>query len=148
MQRSPGSALRRQEPLPDPALPTACGVTLLRAARGREEGEGQLGGSAAGFPSGGAGGMQLVFFSFSAFSPFCFLLPCFSFLFLSFSRSLFPFTFPFLFPFISYFLPLPSPAFHLLSVHTQSAHLQWTCLEKITYAGNKWLVLCFTALCS
>ena len=35
MPRCPGTALRRRQALPAPALATACGVTLLRAAWGR-----------------------------------------------------------------------------------------------------------------
>lgn len=66
MPRCPGTALRRRQALPAPALATACGVTLLRAAWGRP---GACGGGAAGFLSAAVGAIKLFFFSlrFSSF---------------------------------------------------------------------------------
>ena len=46
MPRCPGTALRRRQALPAPALATACGVTLLRAAWGRPGACGGGGGGA------------------------------------------------------------------------------------------------------
>ena len=70
MPRCPGTALRRRQALPAPALATACGVTLLRAAWGRPGAcGGGGGGGAAGFLSAAVGAIKLFFFSlrFSSF---------------------------------------------------------------------------------
>ena len=69
MPRCPGTALRRRQALPAPALATACGVTLLRAAWGRPGACGGGGGGAAGFLSAAVGAIKLFFFSlrFSSF---------------------------------------------------------------------------------
>ena len=69
MPRCPGTALRRRQALPAPALATACGVTLLRAAWGRP---GACGGGAAGFLSAAVGAIKLFFFSLR-FSSFLFV---------------------------------------------------------------------------
>ena len=70
MPRCPGTALRRRQALPAPALATACGVTLLRAAWGRPGACGGGGGGAAGFLSAAVGAIKLFFFSLLRFSSF------------------------------------------------------------------------------
>ena len=73
MPRCPGTALRRRQALPAPALATACGVTLLRAAWGRPGAcGGGGGGGAAGFLSAAVGAIKLFFFSLR-FSSFLFV---------------------------------------------------------------------------
>ena len=52
MPRCPGTALRRRQALPAPALATACGVTLLRAAWGRPGACGGGGGGRCRIPLG------------------------------------------------------------------------------------------------
>lgn len=134
-----------------------------------------MGGSAAGFLSDAVGGTNLFFFSLLSFpflSPlpfpfpslqifFFFLFffsffsfPYFSYLSHFFSPPSLPLSFFLLFSFLTSFFPpfpsdlLPSFPFPSLYVHTQYIDPKWRCLEKVLYAGNKWLVLCFTALCS